>query len=698
MPENILEKTTLKLKPSLVKGNPKGSGDATFKISILDKDDQEIKTEEKTAPLRGKTTHADYLCPAVADDQDFYKVEYTMEAGEEEYDGEKSFVVWPSSLIVETVSDDAEEKKLKGIPVLITQDGKERLRESTSKGRVLYRFSKAATFTVDLKHPYKANWVTATGRKRRVKVGRSFEAEFHAPAVPADGKPIEQLVNMPPGMDTEGQDGVGATITVVVGGKGDKGKPADQRSAATGDKIFVEVTFGRESKRTDEPPKLEIPGAVVTKADGDKLQKGEVTLGTDGEPKSFELFLGKAGGDTCKVKIGTTDKYEGPVLEFVNWRRLKYQVTYPDSMVFPAADPDSNKLPRLKDADLPAGRKGKDASAKRMADTLKKVLIKYERYKQKALSENDGEPAGSWIDGDDLGLKEGRILVVGDHNKPHFHGKFDDDETPLGVHVMVCHEQLDGGKAGHHHKKTLTWKPSDKDKEIPWPEGSNTKARGETVEGWDFDLNKGVIIPTAIQTGDYPVTELQWETTSHPGWKDLDPDTESYINFKDNKGTRGRIFIRFPAQMVTDIDGGDANYRIRVKSYYCEGIYNGESDGDQGNLLLIVGAMADDSVCDTMSHELGHTLKMVGYGAIAGLDWTKHPWHYTERGHQGGHCAFGVKKSVWVSKTDAGLLRSQKECKCIMYGENGREKSGSNGSFCVHCKPFLGALPMDSVP
>ncbi len=67
--------------------------------------------------------------------------------------------------------------------------------------------------------------------------------------------------------------------------------------------IFIEATFGRESKRNSPLPDLR--GVIDRKAtpDGKKIT-GKVRLGPQGEPARFELVLGLAGGDTCTLKVG----------------------------------------------------------------------------------------------------------------------------------------------------------------------------------------------------------------------------------------------------------------------------------------------------------------------------------------------------------------------------------------------------------
>jgi len=243
---------------------------------------------------------------------------------------------------------------------------------------------------------------------------RLYKAAFHAPRRPTPDKAIEQYVNLTTA--DEGRDAKGSRVKILVGADGDADLAADARVGAAGDELYVKVIFAKPSKRNAPLPTVTGLGDSKTI---DQLTTGKVTLGPGGASAAFEVELGLAGGTGCTVSVGVTPEANDQTLSLVTWRRLFYQATRPGTMALP--------------------------SLARMTTALEELFVRYEKYSEVVFTEGDGPPAGAWFDGPMMGLAAGRCVCIGDHNKAHFHAKFVDTKNPLGVHVLVCHAQFDGG-------------------------------------------------------------------------------------------------------------------------------------------------------------------------------------------------------------------------------------------------------------
>ena len=166
------------------------------------------------------------------------------------------------------------------------------------------------------------------------------------PVKPENGI-IRQYVNLPTA--DQGRDGKGTTVKIKIGARDSRGRIGINNNGS-GMQVFVQATFGpdgsasepnsplrlkrEKSKRADASNKTELLDATgITNAPSRKAKvyKGKVTLGEDGTAE-FRVSLGLAGGDTCEVKIGTTDAVDDDKRFFENWRKLYYEVMAPDSM------------------------------------------------------------------------------------------------------------------------------------------------------------------------------------------------------------------------------------------------------------------------------------------------------------------------------------------------------------------------------
>ncbi len=392
-----------------------------------------------------------------------------MTVGVDTQHGHEDFTLWPRTLTLKVRHRDTDQP-LKGFVFKVLQPGGASVTGTTdATGAVVVTLPKPAPFKVFAEAPSEiTSWVDAEGRTREAKGVTAFKAVIEKPAKPATGSVIEQFVNLSSAAD--GQDAQGHLVKFEVKG---------EDPAQAGDPVFVRVRFGRQSRRNSPLPAVTGLTDMFVEADG-FMVTGRVTLDAN-KKASFSVELGIAGGDTCDVAVGGTRAARDETRSLKNWRKVFYQVTRPASMTTP--------------------------SLALMTLSLAKVFIRYEKYKEVTFAEGDsGTPAGSWFDGADFGLT-GRAVNIGDHNKAFFHAKFDDSKNPIGVHVLFCHAQFDGGSPAHKTTWTTTIAPGTA--KVAFPGGGSVYGLRKTLSGHVF--------PKAFQDGNDSVRNVTWDSLAASG-------------------------------------------------------------------------------------------------------------------------------------------------------------------------------------
>lgn len=491
------------------------------------------------------------------------------------------------------------------------------------------------------------DWVVDGAGKKTAKIKKSFKAKLLFP----DTDDHVQWTNLPPDKKSpERGSKLRVRATCV-----DEDGPTRK-----GDVFYVKVTWpdpATLSKRSS--PRRALEGAKATDWSGDGLGK-TIEITKDGAECVFEVQLGKAGLDTVTIEVGGTDTVDdGAKVVVTNRRKLYFQATHRDTL---GAIPDMQT----------------------MADCLDEGGITYERYGLEKVKEADkGVPAGSFFDGAVVGMPGERLLCIGNHNKKWFHEKkFKDDKRPLGVHVLFCDVQLDAGE-----KSPLT-------------ESFSFLMDAETATCSTEERP----FPIAMFDGKPAITAATWESDAPKGHADRGKKGGlSATDFEINPFER-EVKVKLPApakDIVGDGSGTKHKVRVRFKIKVAEGFFFGESSGVKQLLAMKRRAPTNDKlidqtdkeICDTMSHELGHTMNQTVKKSTVppGLKLEDHGRHYSYHGHSGPHCADGM------SQTDYDSLDSfedKDECTCVMYGEY---NDACTGKFCARCKPFLLAERLESL-
>jgi len=298
---------------------------ATFKVT--DDAGKDIKTED--APIQQGKAELNFDAPKVEAGKQNYLLKYTVTVDGEEHPGSEEFKVWIRNIKISAVDDEG--NGVAQVPFDINYGvGRPMIVTTGIKGNLAYILKKPGVFGMGVKPPYEIvqQLDPKGGREFKFEVERKFLAEIINPTPPDDNAAIEQMVNMP--STNRGHDKKGSEIEFEVGVKGEN---QGERGGKTGDEILIRVTYVLNSDRNDPLPELKDATDITSEEDGDtKIYKGKVTLTADQSTAKFKTELGLTGGDTCEVSVGGTERREDHRIRFENWRKLAYQLRFPDFM------------------------------------------------------------------------------------------------------------------------------------------------------------------------------------------------------------------------------------------------------------------------------------------------------------------------------------------------------------------------------
>jgi len=649
MTANVFEESTLTLSAWIARGK----GDRASAKFEFEQEGGAETVEAAELELGGKEggkkkVSTQVTLPKCKDDEDFYTLSYKVTCGGVEYPG-GDFKVWLKTAKFKAV--DSEGAALKGVPLTFNQT-KDKIYVTDSNGECPLPINATAPSKVTVRSPCSIDeWTTEVGRLREAKVTKKeYKAVIVDPSVEGNTEdaPLKQYTNLKVDATAPRQ---GSKVKVTIGGMTD----TECIPGIPGDPIYVKLEWDKDavSKRNDPKRALIIDGNTVEPND-EGVAEGEMQFDDKGEA-AFEVELGQAGGDAVKIHTGITKATEDSTLHVQNWRKLWYQLTVPKGTDAPALD--------------------------RMKGALAEVFVEYiQEGEPLEVPENDG-PAGSWFDGAWIGEDGKTLLNVGDHNKNHFHGKFNDTKTPHMVHVMCCHTQYDTGWG--NTQVDYAGVTVGKDDKVTWSDGSD-------VLGFEQEVGLG-FFPKSMKDGGSSLISGEWESD--------DGAKKGNITDADLSIVKSTFTLKLPDDAVDYINEDPDNNTISVdiSVFKAQGPFLGEADNPNGWLQLIVIRLSENVSNDVMAHELGHTMGQVPQSAgdkPPGLSTVAHGREYTGNGHQGGHCADGMSDDNYAGGSGkAGSLYENDftgagECTCIMYGENG-EGSTCAGKFCARCQPFI---------
>lgn len=661
----VFEKSTLKLNLKLAKGTkPSAKVKVTFIHNLGGEDEkrEEPVEAEVSKSWMNASARVEYQCPAVADGKDSYRLSYVLQVNDApETAGSNQWVVWRKEIKLKFVADNDPTKAMGGTRFRALQDGSKILEPTANPdGTFTVALRKCTSATFEGVAPYEITGWTDTkdvGGDREAKVKRHWKAAIYTPVCAKP--PLKQYVNLVTAQD--GQDQLGSNVKVVVGSLGDKQATVDKRVSQQGDRVYVKATFSKKTKRTSEHALQDVDNhAEVENTDTALVVTGEVVIGDQGTG-TFKVELGTVGGDTCKLEIGTTEDRSDASLEFVNWRKVNYQLSYPTGTTLPSL-----------------GRAEKAFAG---------AFLEFVQVEQRVFTTADG-PAGSWIDGTQLGKSAGDFLIIGGHNSDDFRALFNHAGDDRCVHIQYCDSQCDAEYPAKNLDLDFT-----SDHKISWT-GEAKKVYGRELSFSEyFNDDSWGVIATNLKDGGASTTAT-WVSSGGPNG-DVPAGN---IRHKWTDSSCGKVSLRLPPAAVTEVEGGET---VTV-SYVFEcfkGPYLGESGRPpDGHQILIVSRQKANAINDTISHEVGHAMKMApkagavppGFGTLA----EAHPKAYQGRGGQGSHCASGIPQTDFDG---GGDLSDSLHAYCTMYHEDHSRPLGVSGKFCERCTPLLQARDLSRV-
>lgn len=606
------------------------------------------KVADATVDVKSGIAEHQVTLPKIQDSETSYTLSYSIEVAGKKKAGAE-YRIFPKNLEIDAV--DKQKKTFGSVEFRVMQKTGKHQFKCDAGGKAPIQLVEPATFKIEAVAPFRFDcWVSEKGHKRQAQFSRApYKVAFHSHKHPHH----KQYVNL--AADAAHPDR-GSTITLKVGALGDDKHDPAKRKAKKGDAIYVKVEFDAHNSKRSSPKR----GAVGFKTEPDGMFTHKLTVANDGEAVEFKVQLGLAGGDKCKISIGTTDKYGEATLQIQSCRKLFYQLTVPKGTHKP---------------DL-----------KRLTAALHDVDIEYEQYHHLDVDTSEG-PNQSWFPGEWLNEPGKTFLNIGDYNKAHFHGLFDDKKSPLGVHVMCCHTQFDCNSA-QCNKNFLGV--------VVTPASTITWSDGHKHPGVQIYVGRG-LFPRKMLDGTSSLASGTWKEDGGPQTGALD-DADLWV---DRKHALGYAAIRLPAAAVALVNAGK-NVKLDLTIFCAQGPFLGESDGAKGWLQLIVIKQSSAVVNDVLAHELGHTMNQVTKSVPTGMSAANHGRKYAGNKHQGPHCADGMSSDNYAAGAGkagtgySGDFTGKPECTCIMYGENGKG-STCKGRYCARCQPFLKAEALDTL-
>jgi len=648
MTAHVFEESTLTLSAWVARGK----GDRATATFEFEQEGGAETVEAAELELGGKEggkkkVSTTVTLPKCKDDEDSYKLSYKVTCGGQEYPG-GSFEVWLKTAKFKAV--DEEGTALEGVPITLNQT-KEAVYKTDANGECPLPINATAPAKVTVRSPCSlVEWTTDEGRLREAKVlKKEYTAVIVSPSLEGNAAdaPLRQYVNLAVDADAPNQ---GSKLKVVVGGATD----TECIPGIPDDPIYVKLEWNaaKLSKRND-PKRALLIGGETLEPNASGVAQGEMKFDGEGEG-SFEVELGLAGGDTLKIHTGITEACEDSTLHVQNWRRVWYTLSVPE------------------------GEDAPDLSA--AADALDEVFLEYVRHGEVDEFASGEGPAGklTWVPADWFGGDAGKKYChIGYHNKAHFHGKFNAVHSPLHVHVL-CAKLIYDAREDPARRKDYVGFEVTPTKTTAWSDGSDVC--GTTLQGFRN------LFPKKLLDDTNAFLEGEWYSKADPG------TTKGPLAAGDVWIHDGKLTIKLPQDAVDHLAEDAANIvAVDFSVWLPRGQLNGLSAGH--HQLLRIGR-DDAGVCQTLCHELGHSVNQVPASdkRPPGLSGLAHGRRYTGNGHRGGHCADGMSGDNYAGGSGkagtpyAGNFGGKSECTCVMYGEG---SSTRKGKYCDRCKPFV---------
>ncbi|RMG09525.1 MAG: hypothetical protein D6731_19405 [Planctomycetota bacterium] len=610
-----------------------GDGEqAQFEI-FRKKDDKSLGTAQgKVVQGKAKATWK-AQGPEPDDDEQEWELYYKVrcKGRETRASGLKVYTDW---IEVETVDPDG--NPLQGAIYELKVSATKRRGDSGTQAKFKEEDLPYGRVRIDWKDPYYlVEWVDEKGPKRKAKVRKVLEPKLLWPA-PRKGVHKQWVNHAPDPKHPEYGSKIELRVTLDGGLKGDP--------------LFVKTAFAAEnSKRNDPQPGLEGANCTEWAPEGGR----KFTLPSDGGEVKVPIELGLAGGDVVDVWLSGSEEFrrgKTVKLRIVNWRKVYYQAT------------------------VPKGRRI-HSLARAKSYLRQQAFVEYVEYARVQVDASSA-PKGSWIRGIELG-KRADQLNVGSANKAWFQKKFQDTKSPLGCHLILCDTQYDEGveeRISATVRSVLS--------KIPIKNGAQYDVFSRSIKDGSNALKSGTwksLAPAGHpHHGKSGAIDPKWITCNVKKY----PNRVRLVL----GGEAARIVGKGTVPKGRKATDAEVRHPLRVelKIEVARGPFLGEQDDKHQLLVLSPNKAAFNA---TVLHELGHALAQCLSVVPPGLDAADHKNHkYTNKGHSGPHCRYGVPKAKWAYAEYWGLPG-----RCVMFGEGSSTRPPRSRGFCKYCRPFVRA-------
>jgi len=344
LPEDIWEESKYKIKAYVVDDSKPYTGKVDLYVLKDNDEANPIKTEKGISVKAGKALERTFDVPKVDPKVATYEFSIVAKYGDGMNKSQQlaDATVWPKQVKIHVKNRDDGDKDFKDVKLLIQQKGKDVSKPITdASGNCTVELTGKAPYVILSRLPYKIvqnDPDAANIRKHEIQAVRHIIAAFVRPDVTAAPpwqatvepdneanrkKAVRLWINQK-SKKTDAADANGNVIEFEVSAN----PKADGKKD---DKIYIQVTFSRDSDRNLPLPELlnDPPVTDLDKSDP-KVQKGYVKIEKDGGTAKFKVNTGLAGGDSCEVSIGgRDDQRDDEKRSFINWRKLFYELRYP---------------------------------------------------------------------------------------------------------------------------------------------------------------------------------------------------------------------------------------------------------------------------------------------------------------------------------------------------------------------------------
>ena len=612
-----------------------------FVATVIKKDGSRDAKPPSSQPTRnsmsGEVSAIYNFKEPVPDDHDFYDVEckasFTVPNKPKSEVECEAVRVWPAEVEIKFTSDKPE--NLKNVKFSLSGQPKTSSDSGSWKGK-----APLSPYNVELKPPWTLSadpGDKTSGRKRQYKITRAA-----AKAVilrPPPGKEVEEVINFALGtLEWDLAQPFGNQLEVEFGTEESKGNP--------GDRFYIEVTFAAGSARNNPVRTLLPDGGVqnITSPNA-TTRKGEILLGPDRKAR-FKVELGKAGGDKCTIKVGSTpacNDGDNAKLEVKNIRRITYQIG------------QTNEMGAL--------------DIKQAVAALKNVSVNYRisdivRFNPPSRADNQ-----SWFDANKIVAgARGLFLCIGTHNIAQFQTLYPNAVRAQESRLIFCDFQFDdGGDAVKNHDIS-----------------AGDKATVDLQPLADIDPDDDPALLTHNLVTGAKAASASWSTRdAGPALGDDIPADNLTIDYANNQNN---LRVTLPQEARQALVAGRL-LRIRTQCHYAVGPYNGWSTATRTIVIAVRNSSGVRPPLEwnkTIVHEVGHMMNMVMNVNIPNMNINTHGRAYNNaRGGLGTHCADNVSQPNWNS---GGTIRSDWDPTCVMFHAGRAQK---RIDFCNRCKPFV---------